>query len=239
MNDAVNWHQAIAPRFAGRYADGKRFRERFEVWHDLIEHYCAPISTALDLGCGSGVFSELLASRARKVVAIDGSPAMLDIARRAIRDKGLANIELMEARLEDFGAKVKEGFDLVVCSSVIEYLEHPEEFLKTCRSKLNGGGYLLISMPNGSSVYRYLERVLYALSGYPKYYRFVKRVETPEVSARRLEEAGFTLVESRFFSAAPGISSLFRGLGGSRYSDTLVVFVARKAVGANPARHKD
>ena len=52
-------------------------------------------STVVDLGAGTGVFARAVAARAGRVVAVDVSPAMVDVLRR--RTAGLANVEVVHA----------------------------------------------------------------------------------------------------------------------------------------------
>lgn len=48
-------------------------------------------SKAIDLGCGSGVYSFVLAKRAHSVVGVDASPAMLALARKQKRERARRN----------------------------------------------------------------------------------------------------------------------------------------------------
>src|ERR1044071_9676723 len=45
---------------------------------------------ALDLGCGSGVYATRLAARGARVVGVDLSAAMIDLARERARTQGAA-----------------------------------------------------------------------------------------------------------------------------------------------------
>jgi 23S rRNA (uracil1939-C5)-methyltransferase len=57
--------------------------------------------SVLDLFCGLGNFSLPLARRARSVVGIETDAVLLDRARRAAADHGLANVEFLSANLLD------------------------------------------------------------------------------------------------------------------------------------------
>lgn len=54
-------------------------------------------TTLVDLGCGSGLVAAAAAPHCRRVVAVDPSPAMLEVARRRLIEAGLENVELVEA----------------------------------------------------------------------------------------------------------------------------------------------
>ncbi len=56
--------------------------------------------TIVDLGTGTGVLLERLAPGARRLIGVDASPEMLDVARRRVRDAHLANVDLRLGALE-------------------------------------------------------------------------------------------------------------------------------------------
>jgi ubiquinone/menaquinone biosynthesis C-methylase UbiE len=62
--------------------------------------------TVIDVGCGTGAsFARLTAAvgPAGRVIGLDQSPGMLDVARRRIGDAGWTNVELVEGRVEEAG----------------------------------------------------------------------------------------------------------------------------------------
>jgi SAM-dependent methyltransferase len=90
----------------------------------------------LDLGCGSGrLFRSLVDGGARRLVGVDGSPALLRrAATRAASDPVLAQA-LAKGRLSLVEGDVRRPplagrFDLAVCAGVIPHLDGPEEALR-------------------------------------------------------------------------------------------------------------
>ena len=57
-----------------------------------------PAPRLLDLGCGTGAVTDVLAPFVRRVVAVDHSREMLDVARRRL--DGRDNVDLREGDLE-------------------------------------------------------------------------------------------------------------------------------------------
>ncbi len=55
-----------------------------------------PATTAVDLGCGSGVIGLLLASRGLRVTAVDREPRWIAVARRNVAESNVA-VEVIEA----------------------------------------------------------------------------------------------------------------------------------------------
>jgi SAM-dependent methyltransferase len=76
---------------------------------------------ALEVGCSIGVFTQQLAERCERLVAIDF--AELALARARKRSAGLINVQLLHA---SFPEQAPAGpWDLVVCSEVLYYLDEP------------------------------------------------------------------------------------------------------------------
>jgi len=61
----------------------------------LLEHVPPGCKEALDLGCGTGAFSRLLAERCERVLALDLSPRTIQIARE--RSEAVPNVEFQVA----------------------------------------------------------------------------------------------------------------------------------------------
>ena len=79
----------------------------------------------LDLGCGTGEVSVVLARRAKKLIGIDISPAMLEIASQRVKSDAVDNIEL---RTGDFCTlPALSGVSLVVSNYAIHHLSLDEK----------------------------------------------------------------------------------------------------------------
>ncbi|HEX8558241.1 MAG TPA: class I SAM-dependent methyltransferase [Pyrinomonadaceae bacterium] len=110
-------------------------------YHDfLLRRVPSPCGEALEVGCGSGAFSRLLAGAARRVVALDLSPNMIRVARE--RSAAFPNIEfrvtdVLESELP------AEGFDCVVTVATLHHLPPAAALLKM-KGALKPGGVLLI-----------------------------------------------------------------------------------------------
>jgi hypothetical protein len=86
----------------------------------------------------------------------------------------------------------------------------------------------VVSVPNGESWYRHVEGLSFRLLGRPRYRRFVREVVSSRRERERFAQAGLAVSEVRYFGAAPVLSPLFRLFGARRWSDTLVLLVARR-----------
>lgn len=227
MTDAVSWHTAIAGEFDARYTSSPAFRERRALWSCLISRYAKRGGAVLDAGCGSGVMTMLAARDAAHVLAFDASAAMVEIAASSLRD--LAHVDLRVARLGQAGLALPGRYDLVLCSSVLEYVDDLWASFDWLAGALAPGGTILFSLPNGDSLYRKAERAVFRLSGRPRYFAHVRNVPRSGPVLKRLAERGFAADSVRFYAAAPGLSGLLRPLGLRRFSDTLFVVACRRA----------
>jgi SAM-dependent methyltransferase len=63
----------------------------------LCRHGLGPHSTLLDIGAGTGAVAIAAAPRCGRVIAVDVSPAMLAVARRAAAAAGVTNVEFVQA----------------------------------------------------------------------------------------------------------------------------------------------
>lgn len=94
----------------------------------------------LDVGCGSGRLSRLLATEAREVVGIDVSPEMVKRARRDVP----ANARFLEMSLFDLPAD--ETYDAIVVSSLLHHFD-AKPMLASLKGALAAGGLLLMIEP--------------------------------------------------------------------------------------------
>jgi 2-polyprenyl-6-hydroxyphenyl methylase/3-demethylubiquinone-9 3-methyltransferase len=226
-SDAIAWHGANASRFDDRYQRSAMFRERVSVWGSAIEKYVAPGSVVLDLGCGPGGLTMIAARRAGRVIAVDGSAEMLELARTLATQNGITNIEFVQSSLEE--ARFDDGIaELIMCSSVLEYIADPDALLKRAFRALKPGGTVLVSVPNGASLYRRLERLAFRVAGRPRYYAVVRTVENRAAMEGRLRSAGFATTETCLYGRVPMLAWL-RRIGLRGVCDTLILFVARKS----------
>jgi 2-polyprenyl-3-methyl-5-hydroxy-6-metoxy-1,4-benzoquinol methylase len=97
----------------------------------------------LEIGCGNGGMTRLLAPRVDKVLAFDiSTPSLV-----ALRQLGLPNVEAVEGMVEHF--EPAAPFDWIVMSEVLEHLRDPAGILRRCVGWLAPGGTLLLTTPHG------------------------------------------------------------------------------------------
>ena len=98
----------------------------------------------LEVACGTGNHTRLLAQRGYKVTAVDLSEQVLSIARRKLRNKAI----LVKQDMRELGRLAPAKFDAVVCLfSAISYNTNSSDLLKTFtgfHDRLKPGGVAII-----------------------------------------------------------------------------------------------
>ena len=101
--------------------------------------------TILDLGCGFGEHCKrFVESGAKKVIGIDISEKMLEIARQENADSKITYINMPMENI----SKLNEKFDIVISSLAFHYVEDFTGVVKNIFDMLNENGVFLFSQEN-------------------------------------------------------------------------------------------
>jgi demethylmenaquinone methyltransferase/2-methoxy-6-polyprenyl-1,4-benzoquinol methylase len=97
----------------------------------------------LDLACGTGISTIAIAQRFpnSRVVGVELRDEYLAIAREKLRGQGIANVELVLSRAEDY--RSTEPFDCILSSYLAKYADLPL-LVRNCRGMLKEGGLLVM-----------------------------------------------------------------------------------------------
>ena len=99
----------------------------------------------LDLGCGGGEISSMLAEAGYQVTAVDRNPP----ARADLE----SSVKFLAADLDDGLPQLPGRFDFVLCADILEHLREPARLLADVRAVLAPGGLLVASLPNSGHWY--------------------------------------------------------------------------------------
>ncbi|UDF03910.1 bifunctional 2-polyprenyl-6-hydroxyphenol methylase/3-demethylubiquinol 3-O-methyltransferase UbiG [Asticcacaulis sp. AND118] len=101
----------------------------------------------IDIGCGGGLLSEPMKRMGFDVTGIDASEKNIGTAKAHAAEVGL-DIRYLAQTVEQVVAGKEPGFDVVLTMEVIEHVNDPESFLRTCASLVKPGGLLFVATLN-------------------------------------------------------------------------------------------
>jgi 2-polyprenyl-6-hydroxyphenyl methylase/3-demethylubiquinone-9 3-methyltransferase len=151
---------------------------------------------ALDVGCGGGILSEAMSRAGARVLGIDLSRAVLDVAELHAIESGTA-VEYREIAAESLSAEMPGAFDLVTCMEMLEHVPDPAASVAALGGLVRPGGSVIVSTlnrhPKAFAVAiigaEYIARIL--PKGTHEYLKFIR----PSELARWGRAAGLTLVD--------------------------------------------
>lgn len=131
-------------------------RTRFASCFEMLERHVPDSGTIVDLGCGHGLFTNLLALKSgmRSVVGVDPLVNRIGAARYVARDLGIGNVSFKQDWLENGSL---EDCAAVTLLDVMCYLpfRKQEELLQRCYRGLRPGGVLIIKDADRSPAWKY------------------------------------------------------------------------------------
>lgn len=214
-----DYYDASAWEIGGERTD---LQQREVVSLDLIDEL-GRVGSALDIGCGDGLFMRAL--RDRFVAAGHDTDLWgVDYSDYKVGRAAEAGLQVKQCDLDDGLPFDDASFDLVYAAELIEHLFDPDLLLEECHRVLRPGGRLLVTTPNLQAWYN---RALFPLGIKPIFYemstrsatagagplgRFMKG-EIPVGHVHLLNRAGLVdMLESEGFTVRTVTGAGFEGL---------------------------
>jgi 2-polyprenyl-3-methyl-5-hydroxy-6-metoxy-1,4-benzoquinol methylase len=143
---AAQYNRATYDRMWGqlsdfiRYNPGARHRRRHVL--ELLER--CRFDSLLDVGCGNGELLSVIDARwpKKRLAGIDLSSA---VTERLAREVPHVAFHAKNVESED----LPRGFDVVICSEVLEHLDAPAVAMQRLADATNPGGHVIITVPTG------------------------------------------------------------------------------------------
>lgn len=141
IQDRARW-DAEAGNFDQAPDHGLLDSEVRAAWRALLLHHLpAPPARILDLGCGTGTLTLLLAEQGYRVDGVDFSPEMIRLA--GIKVAGLVGVTLMLADAYDPPVE-RAAYDVVLCRHLLWAMPDPGTALRNWARLLTPNGALLL-----------------------------------------------------------------------------------------------
>lgn len=197
-----------------KYGPGGKLNSRVEQFTARVRDLVPPPGKILDLGCGTGEIAAAISRMGYEITACDIAEGMLEIAE-SNRTAGPVKWVLLRPGWTTLPFK-NGSFDVIVASSVFEYLVDAQGVARELSRVLRPEGILIFSVPNPSNRIRkveellrsgFLSRALPPLFGgtpgvkaYLTYLRLSRNRFGPAKWKSILNAAGFETVDRQDFS---------------------------------------
>lgn len=121
--------------------------------HKLHLEYILKISNGifkkriLDVGCGGGIFTEMMFKEGAIVYGLDINSKLIDIAKKHAKNENIS-IKYLHESIRCHMLKNKEEYDIVTCMEVLEHTSNWQEMVTLCLKLVKSGGNVFFSTLN-------------------------------------------------------------------------------------------
>lgn len=128
----------LAGKFGKHYVPGRSWKGLAETLLKLM-----PPMVIADLGAGEGTFSQLLAQRAERVIAVDNSEKMVEFGADLAAKNRIGNLEYRRGDMEKLPIE-DASVDLAFFSQSLHHAQHPDRAVKEAFRILRPGGRIAV-----------------------------------------------------------------------------------------------
>jgi len=122
--------------------NAKKFEETSIKMVELTEKHLNSSDSVLDFGCATGTITNVIADKVQKIIGIDISSKMIDIAKRNVGSGNTDSITFEHATIFDESHK-KETFNVVLAFNMLHLLEDALKVVQQINMLLKSGGLFI------------------------------------------------------------------------------------------------
>jgi len=136
-------------------------KKKIEEHFNLNSKKSKPLKklSVLDIGCGGGLISELLAKKNANVTGIDENIYNIKQAKDHAK-MGSIKIDYKNQSLDTFYKKNKKKYDLILCLEVLEHVDDVKETLDKISELMKPGATLILSTINRNIQSFFLAKIM-------------------------------------------------------------------------------
>jgi trans-aconitate 2-methyltransferase len=151
--DIKNWYNDFS---TSQKVTGVNLRH-FTIANKLISLGLKPNSTVLEIGCGIGTLTGLIANKTNKgaLIATDISDESIRIAKERLSE--YKHVDFIVSDMSDFN--LKKTFDFIVLPDVMEHIpvDQHEELFAVIKNHMHKSSKILIHIPHPQAIQYYRE----------------------------------------------------------------------------------
>ncbi len=136
--------RSIWDRLAQNYDHNvmQSFEQAYALTVDMIAEKLTPQSRVLEVGCGTGIIALEIAPKVDKMVGVDISPAMIEVAKTKAGSLALKNVHFEVGDGYDLPYEAR-SFDQVLLTNLLHVVKNPDAILQEAKRLLKPGGLLI------------------------------------------------------------------------------------------------
>ena len=137
-NRTQAYFDEVVCRLGKNYAPGRSWKALAGALLRILNY-----DVVADLGAGEGFVSQLISPSAKRVIAVDNSPSMVELGQELARKHGLDNLEYRLGDIES--PPIEPGtVDLALLSQALHHAQKPAKALEAAWNILKPGGCLVV-----------------------------------------------------------------------------------------------
>ncbi len=114
----------------------------------------------LDIGCGGGLLTEVMAIESAHVTGLDMSEQLIEVARNHAYTSQL-DINYCIDSIENFASDTDQRFDIITCMEMLEHVPDPCSVVNAAKKLLHTNGHIFLSTIN-RTVNSYFQMIINA-----------------------------------------------------------------------------